>query len=48
MNMDRRAGIDYLGKYLSSSSRWARAQEWLSRNIEEAAIDYVLLKKLSG
>jgi hypothetical protein len=46
MNLSRRAGIDYLGKYLSSSPRWARAQEWLSRNIEQAAIDYTLLRKV--
>lgn len=46
MDIGRRAGIDFLGKYLSSSSRWARAQEWLSRNIERAAVDYTLLRKV--
>lgn len=46
MILDRRAGVDFLGKYLSSSSRWARAQEWLSRNIEQAAVDFTLLRKV--
>jgi hypothetical protein len=48
MDIRSRSGVDYIGKYLSSSPRWARAKEWLARNVEEAAIDYTLLSVLSA
>lgn len=40
MDVSKRAGIDYLGKYRSSRPEWKRALTYLGRQVVKPAVDY--------